>query len=60
MFCSISALDRTLSGATTQSHGGPGKIGNEGVLNIPQNFNARTSPSDGFILYVEHWLWGTS
>ena len=38
-FSSIWPIDRTLSGATTQSQNGPGSDGNEGVLLSPQNPN---------------------
>ena len=42
-------LNRTLSGATTLGQSGPRSNGNEGVLHIPQIFEATASPSDGLM-----------
>ena len=57
-FSSIWPIDWTLSGATTSGQSGPGKIGNEGVLCIPQSSSITgTSPSDCLVSYPGH-LWG--
>ena len=39
-------IDRTLSGASTPSHSGPGSNGNEGLLNIHQISKVGASLSD--------------
>ena len=55
---SIWPIDRTLLGATTLGHCGPGSDGNEGVLNIPQSSCITgASPSDCLVLYPGHSLW---
>ena len=52
-------MDRILSGATTPDQSGPGSDGNEGVLRIPQSSStAGTLPSDCFVSYPGHSLWG--
>ena len=46
---SIWPIDRTLSGATSPGHVGPGSGGSKGVLRIPLSFSiAEALPSDGF------------
>ena len=56
-FSSIWPLDRTISGATTPGHSGPGSDGNEGVVRILQNSGITgTSPSDCFVSYPGHLL----
>ena len=52
-FGSIWPLDRTLSGATTPGHSGPGSDGNKGVLRILQSSSIiRTSLSDCLVSYT--------
>ena len=56
-FNSIWPIDRTLSGATTPGHSGPGSDGNEGVLCIPQSSSiTETSLSDCLVSYPGHSL----
>ena len=48
----ISAIDSTLSGATTPSQSGHGSNGNEGVLCIPQSSSiTKALPSDSLVSY---------
>ena len=54
---SIWPIDRTLSGAITPGHSGPGNNGNDGVLHIPQSPTITgTSPSDCSVSYPVHSL----
>ena len=48
---SISAIDRTLPGATIPGLSRPGNNGNEEVLYIPQSFNSGTSSLDFLVSY---------
>ena len=51
----IQPIDKTLSGATTLGHSGPGSNDNEGVLCIPQNSSITgASSSDCLVLYPGH------
>ena len=60
LFSSILPTDKTLSGATTPRQNGPVSDGNEGVLRIPSNSSITwTSPSDCFVTYPRHLLWGS-
>ena len=57
---SIWPIDRTLSGATTQSQSGPGSDGSKEVLRIPQSSSITgTSSSDCLVSYPGH-LFGES
>ena len=54
-FSSIWPIDRTLSGATTLGHSGPGSDGIKWVLCIPQSSSITgVSPSDCSVLYPGH------
>ena len=53
---SIWHIDRTLSGATTQSQSRPESNGHEGVLNILQSSTTWASPSDSLVSYPGHLL----
>ena len=55
-FSSIYPIDMTyLSGPTIPGHSGPGRIGNEEVLRIPQSSSITgTSPSDCLVWYRGH------
>ena len=56
-FSAIQPKDRTLSSATNPGQSGPGSIGNEGVLCIPQISSIPgTSPSDCLVTYPGHSL----
>ena len=55
-FSSIWTIDRTLSGATTLGHSGPGSDDNKGVLCIPQSWVTEASPSDCLVSYPGHLL----
>ena len=56
-FSSSWPIDRTLSGAFTLGHSGPGSNGNEGVPRIPQSSGiTEASPSDCFVPYAGHSL----
>ena len=56
-FSSIWPIDKTLSGATTPGHSGPGSDGNKGLLHIPQSSSITgTSTSDCLVSYPEHSL----
>ena len=55
---SYNSIDRTLSSATTPGKSGLGSDGNEGVLQIPQSSRGRASPSNCFVSYPDHLLWG--
>ena len=54
--CSIWAIVRSLSGATTPVQSEPGSNSNEEVLCIPQISKAGASLSDGLMLYPGHSL----
>ena len=59
LLSSIQPTDRTLSGAITSGHSGPGSDGNKRVLRIPQSSSIiGTSPSDCLVLYPGHLLVG--
>ena len=45
LFCFMSPIDRTLSGATPPGQSGPGNDGNEKILPIPQTFSITESNS---------------
>ena len=47
-------MDRTLSGAATPGQNGPGNDGGEWVVHIPQRSKTGASPSECFVLYLEH------
>ena len=54
---SIWPKHKTLSGASTPGHSGPGAHGNEGVLHIPQSSSiTEGSSSDCLVSYPGHWL----
>ena len=53
---SIRSIDRTLSGATTVGHSGPGSNGNEGVLHIPQSFSVEVLQWYDLVSYSGHSL----
>ena len=58
-FNSIQPLDRALSGATIPGQSGPGSNSNEGMLCIPLSPRITgTSPSECFVSYPGHSLWG--
>ena len=54
--CSIWAMDKTLSGATTPDQSVPGNKSNEGLLHISQISKAGDSPSDCLMSYLRHSL----
>ena len=56
-FCSVSPIDRVLSGATIPSQSGPGCNDNEGVLHILKSSSITgASPSDCLVSYLGHSL----
>ena len=62
-FISTWPIDRTLSGATSPGHSGPGSDGNEVVLRIPQSSGITvTSSSECLVSYIQdtRWWWGES
>ena len=60
-FSSIRPIEKTLSGATIQSHSGHGRIGNEGILRIfLRSRNTAGAPTDCLVSYLRDLLvvWG--
>ena len=56
-FSFICPIDRSLARATTPGSGGPGSVGNKGVLRIPQiPILTGTLPSDCLVSYAGHSL----
>ena len=53
---SVWFIDETLTGSTTRCQSGPGRIGNKGILHIPQNSRTGISPSDGLVSYPGYAL----
>ena len=48
---SIWRIDGTLLGITTPGKSGPWRIGNKGVLHIPQSYRSGTSASAGCVIF---------
>ena len=57
IFCSVSSIDRTLSGFSTPGQREPGSYGNEGVFCNPQSSSInRSSTSDYLVSYQGYSL----
>ena len=50
------SIDGTRSGSTSPDQSGPGSDGNQGILHIPHSCRTGGSPSNSFVLYLEHLL----